>query len=155
MFRHDAEIMGDVGFGLDQYPSSYLPIENEPMGNSYSPSNFDSSVNETKIYPYNPLTYKTNSRSYLDSWDSINEYFKGKKPEKSEKPGQKSVPISNKEHCCGGVRVSEDNQFYVVLFMAFIFIIIIIFAYSQNRRVDDLQKMIEILMKSGLSKAPV
>lgn len=163
MSYRDAEIMGDVGFGLDQFPSSYsefnpntlgcslkekiyvdpyIPIENEPMGSSYSKYNFDSSDNGTTNYPYNPLTYKTNSRSYLDSWNSINEYFNNKHKKKI-----------NQEHYCEKPNHVQKNKILLpfdntLIIIIFIFIIIIILAYMQHKQSDNLQKIIEILIKN-------
>jgi hypothetical protein len=73
----DNEVMGGIGVGDDQYGDfysydaytdlsvygygqpldPYLPIENEPMGNHYSPDNFNSSNPKVKSnYKYNPLS---------------------------------------------------------------------------------------------------
>ena len=187
MSYRDAEIMGNVGFGLDQYPSSYcefspfslkesmtseknnfidpyIPIENEPMGPDYSASNFDS-TDGNKIYPYNPLTYKTNSRSYLDSWgplpdiknnDQINEYFTQKNREK-EKDNVHKEKTKGKEHCCGGNWNLSflDDKFDLILLVVFIFIVLVAFAYMQNKQTENLQKIIEMLVKSELAKLSI
>jgi hypothetical protein len=73
----DAEIMGGIGFGNDEFPASYIhhtdfsflsngsnsmnrdpyiPIENEPMGRAYSEYNFNSSEPSITPYPYRPPT---------------------------------------------------------------------------------------------------
>jgi hypothetical protein len=73
----DAEVMGGIGVGDDQFEGSYLddemtdhsvynygaplnpylPIQNEPMGRAYAPDNFNSSNPKTKSnYKYNPLS---------------------------------------------------------------------------------------------------
>jgi hypothetical protein len=77
----DAEVMGGIGVGDDQFEGSYLdnemtdhsvynygaplnpylPIQNEPMGRAYAPNNFNSSniPGSPKVgsnYKYNPLS---------------------------------------------------------------------------------------------------
>jgi|ERR1700678_3581997 len=136
MHYNDGEIMGNIGFGTDpfsSYPSvfhvdPYLPIENEPMGKLYSPDNFNGSDNKSSQYQYNPLTYKSSDKSYLDSWDSINEYF------------------DNNPTKCTHKAPFEINKSLLILFV-FIFIIIIMF--TQHRQITNLQKMIEILLTNN------
>lgn len=116
--EHDFYNQSEMITGL-KHVDPYLPIENEPMGSDYSVTNFDSSDichyngkntgknndnkcgnnSSVKVYNYNPLTYKTNSRSYLDSWNSINynslnEYF-DQKNKNAKKP---SKPINKKNN---------------------------------------------------------
>lgn len=153
----------DVDIGNSRSIDPYLPIENEPMGRAYDSANFDS-IDGVKIYPYNPLTYKTNSTSYMDSWipldnaDSVNEYFKNQKMNTrregtfcnnqiKEKQPKLSLPIDQ--------YVTPHDQFYIIMFIVFIFIVVIIFAYMQNKQADNLQKIIEILIKSELAKLPM
>lgn len=139
MYTSESEIMGNIGFGNDQY----TPIENEPMGADYSKFNFDLStpidqISSGKIYNYNPLTYKTSDKTYMDSWDSINEYFASKKP---------------RENMVNFVKKSfddPDTQYFIII-ITFLFIIIIIFAYINNKQSQNLQKIIEILMKNNIN----
>jgi|GEM_PF-6824914 len=152
MSYRNADIIGDVGFGrnfsyddhepmvFEQDPDPYLPIENEPMGAYYSPTNFDSSMGQ-KVYNYNPLTYKTNSTSYFDSWNPL-EKFANKNPD----------PAPKYEKFLQNPWASD--QFYIIMFVTFIFILIIIFAYMQHKQSENLQKIIEILMKNDSVHVP-
>ena len=95
MSYRDVEIMGGIGVGGDSYShyvDPYIPLENEPMGPNYAISNFDSSVNPIKAYPYNPLTYATNSRSYMDSWPVMTDY------RKTESGGVSKVPTLSPDY---------------------------------------------------------
>lgn len=103
------------GFNFKPQDNPYLPIENEPMGAQYSPDNFNGYCNYSR-YKYNPLTYKTPSRSYFDTW----------------------MPFKN-EHF-----TNFSSNSYLVIFL---FIILIIVAYFQNKQINNLQNTIITILK--------
>lgn len=125
----------------------YMPIENEPMGRDYHPYDYPKSQ-----YNYIPLTYKTDSTSYMDSWNAVDEYFSNKIPKKEfmeiapttnkteNKPENKTENNADKV-----IRRINDNSF--LLLVVFIFIIIILFAYMHYKQTEHIQALIELLLK--------
>jgi hypothetical protein len=85
MTYRDTEIWGGVSVGNDQFSTiydPYIPILNEPMGREFNTLNFeptDIKSNNTplgpvkKNYEYIPLSYKTDSISYLDGLKPVKE----------------------------------------------------------------------------------
>lgn len=135
------------GFEFDPY----LPIENEPMGKSYNPNNFDSSQTIEKIYNYNPLTYKTPSTSYFDDWnylpDKLSENFKPSQQLKSKDKKEKIIKFEkmtepeNNECNCDNCKYMK----YIIYIIVIVFIFILIFAYLHSKQTDILKELIEIL----------
>lgn len=99
----------------------YLPIEMEPMGRDYNPYNFQSSYPSRNYYNYNPLTYKTPARSYFDAWPSGMEFM-------SNSPGK------------------SGSDFHILLIIFIFLIIIITFAYLQNKQINSLRDTVKDLL---------
>jgi len=121
MWNNDAEIMGSVGYGFDQFPSSYF----DPLYFSGNDS---------------PLSYK------YDNKDNIENYFKkkGKKEHLEAAPTSLPVPTSPSIKK-GGIEscfTQIENYFWIVIF---IFILIIVFAHLKWQ-IDQLKEIIMILL---------
>jgi hypothetical protein len=159
----DTEIMGGVGFGFDEYPSSYdhhtdfsllsngsrtlnqdpyLPIENEPMGRKYDSSNFDSSYPSVKKYRYSPAKlanepYEAITRANADTVSQV--------LNKTER--LTSSPDAEANRACKA-NMAFDGQSMLMMFMIFIFVLLVILAYLQNLQMQKLYKIVKTIVKN-------
>jgi|SRR5271168_3841611 len=102
----------------------YEPEKNEPSGNRILTDNSGDGQ-----YNYIPLSYKTPDATYMDSWNPIKQSFT---------PG--------KESFCPGSHTGAPINMIPFILMTFI-IAIIIFAYTSHTYVNNLKKIIKLLME--------
>lgn len=85
-------------------------------------------------YQYNPISYKTPSRSYFDSWSPI-EHITPYQP--TVDPRQR--PFNTAEHF-QDMRFSFDS-----MLIMFLFVLVVVFSYFQQKQIDCLSAQLASL----------
>lgn len=186
MLGSNHSLLGGVGFGNDTYPSSYyyhsdfsilgngsvtgnrdpyLPIEQEPMGNEYSPTNFSSSLPANNVYPYTSAMADFNSapeRYTFENSKTLSDVLKEDPSLASSKTSAKqttkqTVKQAGKKERMQASAGSYDGTGVIVsgntmlIFMFMLFILMVILAYLQNLQIQQLYKVMKKMVKHGIS----
>lgn len=169
----EAEIMGGVGFGDDEYPSSfyhhsdfsllgngsstlnrdpYLPIENEPMGRKYDRTDFESSYPTVQRYPYSPAKMQEERYGVPMRLDG-----KGADYAAMARANASTVSkVMQREKMCsappaGAAQMAfagQNTQGMFMIFMIFIFLLMVVLAYLQNLQIQKLYGIVETALKN-------
>lgn len=189
----DNEIMGGIGFGNDEFDGSrlddmdafnpYSPIQNEPMGRSYAPNNFNSSNPAVRNnYKYNGLsTYDVDTDAIYSNHMYGNPSFYRDRdalygnatpdPQRNsfnveqdfmqdsidyQAPGFKST-ADRRYNKAGGLEksgksgkerfsVNMGEQSTINMFLIFLIIVVVIFAYMQIKQNHEIMQMIKTIL---------
>lgn len=123
-----------------EYYDEYIPILNEPMGNDFNPNNFEL-TGGTSSYEYSPLSYKTNSQSYLDSWNPLPD--NAKIENMKIKPKTSSIPEKKERFF---VQPEIDDRILVIILIIILGFVLIL-VYTQNRHIAAMNEIMQLMIE--------
>lgn len=130
MNAREPDVIFDPGYAdyslLGVSPAPYLPRNNEVMGSDTTTE----PVERFNQYRYNPISYKTPSASYFDSWNPIKERF-------TPIDSPQARPFNYATENFMDFRFNTD-----FLLIVFLFIIVVVLSYFQQKQIDNLNQTI-------------
>jgi len=142
MSLSDAEIMGGIGYGYDEF--SYNPISQEPMGYSYLPRNDrgpysyddEGSISRSASI-HNGIKYE----SPYDNKDSVESYFQNQQLATGK---TENIAKQPREHLIG----TTSQEQVMIMFIALILLFVVV-AYTQHCQIKHLQDIIGYMLISN------
>jgi len=159
----DAEIMGGVGFGYDDYE----PIRQEPMGYNYRPESWKGSDNRPSSYSYDDYDTKSRHASIHNGiqWESpmkspmnntigdtflankraFETYFRSSdEKNKTDNTNKSKEDMSGRKESLVNLFSGQQGQFtFILLFVIVLFTII---AIGQQSQIKHMQNMLGLIL---------
>lgn len=156
----DAEIMGGVGFGYDDYE----PIRQEPMGYNYRPESWRGSDNRPSSYSYDDYDTKSRHASIHNAWESptsstIGDTFLANKRafetyfQSSTEKKEGKEDMSGRKESLVNLFSGQQGQFTFILLL--IIILFTIIAIGQQNQIKHMQNMLGLILMGNKTVAVV